>query len=166
MRQIKISPNIISEVKFSDDLKYRYFLKRRWSNGPVVLWIMLNPSTADEKFNDPTVKRCEVFSKTWGFSGYSVANLYAYRSTDPRQLKIVEDPTGSENDQNILELVSQSDLVIAAWGTHGINREQEVIKKVSCLKDIYCIGITKNGHPKHPLYVSSATEKILFKKMV
>ncbi|MCO4470957.1 MULTISPECIES: DUF1643 domain-containing protein [Streptococcus] len=141
------------EAILSEDRKYRYILSRIWDEAkPTVLFIGLNPSTADETTDDPTIRRCINFAKSWGYGGILVANLFAFRSTNPQRLYTEQDPVGSANDFYIKEYSDKSKLTIACWGNHGnfINRSEEVCKLVNSL---YCLDINKSGEPKHPLYV-------------
>lgn len=141
------------EAILSEDRKYRYILSRIWDEAkPTVLFIGLNPSTADETTDDPTIRRCINFAKSWGYGGILVANLFAFRSTNPQRLYTEQDPVGSANDFYIKEYSDKSKLTIACWGNHGnfINRSEEVCKLVNSL---YCLNINKSGEPKHPLYV-------------
>src|ERR1700761_9373795 len=103
-------------AKFSPDEKYRYTLSRRWSEGPLLTWLMFNPSTATEYTLDATVRRCMGFSKRWGYGGFVVVNLYAIRGTDPKTPAKVEDPIGPENDYWINEVFRETQDVICAWG--------------------------------------------------
>lgn len=148
-----------SDAIFSKDRnrKYRYILWRIWDETkPTVLFIGLNPSTADETTDDPTIRRCIDFAKSWGYGGIFVANLFAFRSTDPRRLYNEQDPVGSENDSYIKEYSDRSKLTIACWGNHGkfINRSKEVCNLVNSL---YCLDINITGEPRHPLYVKRNT---------
>jgi hypothetical protein len=135
--------------------QYRYLLWRVWNKSkPRVTFIMLNPSTADANEDDATIRRCVGFAKSWGYGGMEVVNLFAYRTTYPEYLKCVEDPIGPENDDYIGISAARSDIVIAAWGVNGghLKRNEAVCKM---LKTVYCIDTTKDGHPKHPLYLKS-----------
>lgn len=121
-----------------------------------VAFIGLNPSTADEMEDDPTIRRCVDFARRWGFSQLKMLNLFAFRSTDPRGLLEVDDPIGPENDCTIAKVVGGSDLVICAWGAFPANdRIQTVLGFVSAP---HCLGLTKNGAPRHPLYARATTE--------
>jgi hypothetical protein len=134
---------------FSEDKLYRYRLWRMWEEMPggTVLFVMLNPSTADADRFDPTVRRCFGFARDWGFGSMEVVNLFALRSTYPEQLKKVSDPVGPENDAIILKAVKESDLVVAAWGIHGKlhGRDMAVQKLVRGIRDLHCIGTAKAG---------------------
>lgn len=146
-----------STAVYSDCERYRYSLTRVWDQtGPKVLFVMLNPSTATEVQNDPTVERCERRARTLGFGGFRVTNIFAWRDTDPRNMRAASDPIGPDNDDTILQGAAWADLVIAAWGTHGahLNRGPEVAtllhQHASALSHL---GLSKAGHPKHPLYL-------------
>lgn len=144
---------------------YRYSLWRRWDHSkPKVVFIMLNPSTADHIVDDPTIRRCISFSKSWGFGSLEVVNLFAYRATDPRELIATEEPVGKLNDEYIKNAIMDASLTILAWGTKGIirDRNSEVLRIISD-NDLYCLEITKEGHPKHPLYVGNGTRPINYR---
>jgi hypothetical protein len=136
----------------SDDTKYRYQLSRIWDDSkPRILFIMLNPSTADSNNDDPTIRRVIGFAKLWGYGGLHVGNLYAYRSTDPKALKEVADPVGKENITHIQSLIRDSDRVVYAWG----NNKSEPAWLKELVPEPYCIDVSKYGIPKHPLYLKS-----------
>jgi hypothetical protein len=120
------------------------------------MFIGLNPSTADDQEDDPTVRRCIGFGRNWKFGGLILVNLFAYRSTDPAHLLDAVDPIGPENDRQILENARAAARIVLAWGTGGgfLDRDQHVL---SLLRGGYCLGTTKNGHPKHPLYLAGNT---------
>ena len=147
---------------FSRDGKYRYTLTRLWgSEGTSVLFICLNPSTADAYQDDPTVRRLIGFAQTWGFDEMTVANLFAYRATDPKRLKLIDDPVGPYNDKQLKLLYEACDMTIFPLGNHGSlkNRSSEVIKM---LGPAFCLGKTKLGEPKHPLYLPKKAERIVY----
>ena len=148
-----------SEVRFSPDpaATHRYYLRRTWDRTtPPVAFVMLNPSTADERENDPTITRAIGFARAMGAGGLVVLNLFALRSTDPLGLRAVADPVGPENDRVLSEETRGVAAVVFAWGTHGeyMNRARTVI---DLLKDRnpQCLHLTKQGHPGHPLYLSA-----------
>jgi len=146
---------------FDDNEKrtYRYALGRRWSEGPSILFIMLNPSTADEKVLDPTVRRCRTFAEKWGFGTLLVANLYALRSTDPKGLDEADDPVGPQNDMWIKNLAEQAACIVVAWGAlKWAQRREEPVRNLLNSATLYCLGTTKQGHPRHPLYVHGDTK--------
>jgi hypothetical protein len=137
---------------FSDCRKYRYALSRTWNGKKkTILFIGLNPSTADEKIDDPTIRRCIHYAQNWGYASLLMVNLFAYRATMPSELKNVKNPIGNDNDLHILELSKKADLAVAAWGNNGtlLNRDKE-IKKI--LPNLMCLKINKSGQPAHPLY--------------
>ncbi len=153
-----------STATYSDCERYRYALTREWEpDGRKVLFVMLNPSTATEVQNDPTVERCERRARALGFGAFRVCNIFAYRATDPRDMRAQPDPVGPENDAAILQGVDWADEIVAAWGTHGehLNRGTAV---ETLLRDAGTrpkhLGLTKAGHPKHPLYISYATRPV------
>ena len=134
----------------SQDGQYRYQLSRVWDETkPKILFVMLNPSTADANIDDPTIRRVVNFSKSWGYGGVFVGNLYAFRSTNPKNLKLANDPIGPENITHIKTLLEKTDRVIYAWGNN--RKEPEWLQKL--VETPYCIDISKKGIPKHPLYL-------------
>lgn len=144
---------------FSPDSIYRYQLSRSWDiDKPKILFIMLNPSTADEFVEDPTIRRIVNYAKDWGYGSVYVGNLYAFRSTDPKGLNSVEDPIGPENITNIQVLIGLVDKVVYAWGNE--RKEPEWLKKI--VTNPYCIDISKKGIPKHPLYLKKCLKPQLY----
>ena len=147
----------------SDDEKYRYSLTRivaPLTGEGTCTFVMLNPSTADGEQDDPTIRRCIGFARAWGFERLKVVNLYAYRATDPRDLWAV-DPyppyvtqIGPENDCTISKVIGGSDLVVCAWGagSRSPSREGQVLDLIGAP---HCLGLTKYGAPRHPLYVKA-----------
>ena len=143
---------------FSDCREYRYLLGRCWDGTlPSVLFICLNPSTADETTDDPTVRRCVGFAKTWGFGSVVIANLFALRSTDPFGLRSHPNPIGSENDEVLTRIGEACASIVFAWGCHGglLGRDQAMSQMYP---EAYCLGKTKDGHPRHPLYLPANTQ--------
>ena len=130
---------------------YRYWLRRRWGDGPEVVFIGLNPSTADDKTDDPTLRRIMGFSHKWGFSGVTVINLFAWRSQNPRELRKVEDPVGPRNNYWLKKLSHGTEPVVAAWGNGGGFRGRNQFA-LATVAQLYCFGKTGQGHPRHPLY--------------
>jgi hypothetical protein len=146
-------PVIRSSATLSRCRQYRYTLTRTWdSTGPTVVFVGLNPSTADAKIDDPTVRRCIGFARSWGFGKLILTNLFAFRSTDPNVLEHVADPIGPKNDQWIASTSEVADLTVVAWGIHGglQHRDQVVLE---LLREPHCLGTTKSGAPRHPLYL-------------
>lgn len=143
---------------------YRYSLTRIWNPDlQRVLFIMLNPSTADNYLDDPTIRRCIGFSKSWGYGSLEVVNLFAFRATNPDELKKCVDPIGPDNDNYINRAADQAKQIVMAWGTKGslFQRDKEVMKVLSRYITL-CIAVTKDGHPKHPLYIASDSQPVLF----
>lgn len=164
--QTKIDFTLKSAV-FSPCRTYRYTLERKWNDGDKTLnFIMLNPSTADENLEDPTIRRCCFFAKDNSFDGVIITNLFAFRATLPSDMKKYPWPTGPENDRYVLESASRASTVIAAWGSHGshLNRSDAVCKLLSDI-DLYCISLTKDGFPGHPLYLPKNAAPFLFRKL-
>lgn len=137
----------------SDCGQYRYMLAR--GTGPRrLIFVMLNPSTADAELDDPTIRRCKAFAAALGYTGIIVLNLYAFRATQPADLWIQSDPIGPRNDAHIEQLAS-GDTVVCAW---GVNAKPERVAQVAALlreagAKLTCLGVTKSGAPRHPLYV-------------
>ncbi|MEM1004988.1 MAG: DUF1643 domain-containing protein [Pseudomonadota bacterium] len=147
-----------STAIYSDCERYRYSLTRMWDpQGRKALFVMLNPSTATEVQNDPTVERCERRARALGFGAFQVTNIFAWRDTDPRKMRAAACPVGPENDRAILSGVDWADQVIAAWGTHGAHLERgpavETLLRGTG-QPLFHLGLTKDGHPKHPLYIA------------
>lgn len=144
-------------ARFSPCMRYRYRLWREWEPSlPTICFVMLNPSTADEVANDPTVERCQRRARECGYGRLEVVNIFALRSTDPDALKVELDPVGPENDDHIIDAASRSDVVVCAWGNHGrwLSRGSAVAGLLSAHGiDLHHLGITGGGHPRHPLYV-------------
>ena len=157
---------LLPAAYISADGLYRYDLLRQWGTDEdgQVCWVMLNPSTADATLDDPTIRRCVGFSMAWGFGSLIVVNLFAWRSTDPKALLSAPDPIGPENDACIERAVRNADLTVCAWGTKGglLNRAAKVTQALSG-HDLHALDITKDGHPKHPLYVRGDTEPTLYR---
>lgn len=143
---------------------YRYHLWREWGDKMNrVCWVMLNPSTACATTDDPTIRRCLSFSKRWGFGALDVVNLFAFRATSPRDCMAAADPIGPENDGYLEAITSTCELVVCAWGTRGAFRERDLralehFSQTVAHKRLRCLGVTQDGHPKHPLYLAGATE--------
>lgn len=142
---------------FSEDRKYRYSLSRDWdASKPLLNFCMLNPSTADENVNDPTIERCIARAKLMGYGGIVITNIFAFRSTDPKNLKKTRDPVGWENDRYITIAAQISKMTICGWGKHG-SIEDRGNKVLEILKfwgnKVYALKINKDGSPAHPLYI-------------
>ncbi|MEM9437704.1 MAG: DUF1643 domain-containing protein [Pseudomonadota bacterium] len=157
-----------STAVYSDCERYRYMLTRVWEpDGRKALFIMLNPSTATEVQNDPTVERCERRARALGFGAFRVLNIFAWRDTDPKKMRAATDPVGPGNDAAILESLAWADQIIAAWGTHGahLERGSAVAGMLRASgRPIYHLGLSKAGHPKHPLYIPYDQQPILWSR--
>jgi len=149
---------------FSPDRSYRYDLWRTWDDAKrTVVFIGLNPSTANENEDDATVRRCIAFAATWGYGSLCMLNLFAYCATDPAQMKRAADPIGASNNGHILDVLGGAGLSIAAWGVHGehLGRDRELLRLIPWR--LHCLGMTKDGHPRHPLYLSKLSRPAVFK---
>lgn len=146
-----------STAIYSPCERYRYALTRIWdASGDRVTFVMLNPSTATEVQNDPTVERCERRARTLGYGAFRVTNIFAWRDTDPKAMRAAPEPIGPENDAAILDACDWADRTICAWGTHGafLNRGPAVESLIRATGIApYHLGLSKAGHPKHPLYL-------------
>jgi hypothetical protein len=141
--------------------RYRWWLRRSFvtGDGRIVCFVMLNPSTADALEDDPTIRRCVGFARAWGFSCLSVRNLFAFRATNPQALLWAEDPVGPQGDAE-LRAARTADLVVAAWGAHvPFGRDRQALRLLVGVP-LVCLGLTKHGHPRHPLYVRSDVRPI------
>lgn len=163
-----LADGVIGTAEISDDERYRYTLTRSWGTRPLgVLWIMLNPSTASAEDDDPTLRRVQSFTRAWSYDRLVVANLFALRATDPKALHCAA-PIGDDNDARLEALMRDqaTDLVIAAWGTHGglRFRDAAVIAMAGrCDRSLHALELTKNGKPKHPLYAKGDRKPIVFR---
>ena len=146
----------------SEDRKYRYVLSRIWDESkPLVVIIGLNPSTADEKDDDNTIKKCINFSKNWGYGGLYMWNLFAFRATAPSDMFNASSPIGEENSKYIEKYSKLSDKVICAWGNNGNfkNRSKEVLLNI---ENKFYLKLNKTGEPAHPLYLNKNLIPIKF----
>jgi len=156
------------DVIFSPDRRYRYTLWRGTdvlspSYPKIAMFIGLNPSTADELRDDPTVRRCIGFAERWGCNKMVMTNLFAFRATNPTDMVGELNPCGDDNDHWLMECASQSNIIVAAWGTHGkfLGRDEEVVKLLGPER-LLCLSTNKDGTPRHPLYVPYHTELFNF----
>lgn len=156
---------------FSEDQRHRYHLWRVPADAPrytgprpkFPLFVMLNPSTATHEVTDPTITRCANFARSWGYYDFQVVNLFSLRATDPKQLLFDDAPEGDpENLQWITASAVEADVVVCAWGVHGSLRDRndtviEAIVNAGAGPKLRCLGVTKAGHPRHPLYLPKTT---------
>ena len=124
------------------------------------MFIGLNPSTADETEDDPTVIRCIKYAKSWGYGGVCMANLFAFRATKPKVMRAANDPIGRDNDRWLVDLSQKTDLVVAAWGNHGgfLGRSNEVTQLIP---NLHYLELNKSGEPAHPLYLKASLQPAL-----
>lgn len=143
------------ETIFSPCRTYRYTLWRTFGameGDGYAMFIGLNPSTADEVNDDPTIRKCIAFAKTWGYGTLCMTNLFAFRATQPTDMKASSDPIGPDNDTHLVKLAQDAKVVVAAWGTDGVHlgRDQRVR---AIVPNLHYLRKTKDGHPGHPLYL-------------
>lgn len=157
-------PVVSGAAGFSPCRRYRYWLTRVWDvASPLVCFLMLNPSLADEETDDPTLRRCMGFARAWGAGGVALVNLFAYRTPYPRELLAAPDPVGPENDYWVAECTAGR-RVIAAWGSaaHRLGgRDREVLRTLSA-RTLECLGTTSDGSPRHPLRLRADTVPVPF----
>lgn len=142
-----------SSAVFSKDRIYRYELWRKYDNNlPFCMFIALNPSTATETEDDPTVRRCIQYSKDWRYGGLCMTNIFAFRATNPKDMMKFNEPIGPENNETLKRLSEKAGIIVAAWGKEGtfMNRGQEII---DLIPNLYCLKKNKDGSPSHPLYL-------------
>jgi hypothetical protein len=155
-----------SQAVYSPCEAYRYALTRVWDvSAPRAVFVMLNPSTATEVQNDPTVERCERRARALGFGGFRVVNIFAYRATDPRLMRAQADPVGPGNDAALVEAAGWGDQIICAWGNHGAHLGRGAAAEALLRaqgKPLFHLSLTKEGVPKHPLYIGYAVQPMLW----
>lgn len=151
--------------------RYRYRLWRTWDSAlPRVAFVMLNPSTADHREDDPTIRRCIGFARQWGYGSLGVVNLFAYRTPSPVALARAVDPVGPDNDRHLRAVCGRARDVVVAWGVHGRlhGRDRAVVALLARRgrrdrgdrgqrAPLLCLGTTRGGHPRHPLYLARDT---------
>lgn len=163
--------------QFSPCCKWRYTLWREWHEGELMpngilggiyrdrflMVIGLNPSTADETQDDPTIRRCIGYAKRWGFGALCMTNLFAWRDTDPRKMRAAAEPVGKNNDYWIGQMASNAGMILAAWGAHGTHLGRAAAVRRFIAQPIYCLAINADGSPKHPLYCRADLQPIELK---
>jgi hypothetical protein len=149
---------------FSECGEYRYCLWREWdkSNPEYALFILLNPSTADETNDDRTIRRCIDYAKQWGYGALCVVNLLAYRATKPAAMKKHRSPVGRDNDEWLKDMAKDAKVIVAAWGTHGTHLKRDTVVKDLFAGKLSCIKLSKSGHPRHPLFLPRTLQPIPF----
>ena len=160
VKPLDMMPTQVRTAVFSQDLKYRYLLSRRWAyrDGNLIVWVMLNPSTANDTENDPTIERCMRRSIEWGYAGMDVVNLYAFRATSPANLFKADDPVGPMNEDALNAAFSRAEMILLGWGAHARHTEQEraVLRELAgplTADKVHFLKIGKGGAPSHPLYL-------------
>lgn len=150
---------MIRAADFSSCGTWRYTLRRTWAKDrPRLLWILLNPSTADETRDDPTNRRGMRFAYSWRYGSLVFCNLFAVRTPEPAEMKKAADPIGPKNNGWIVGEAHDADKIVLGWGVHGdyMGRDEQVLELLKDF-DLYCLGRTKAGFPKHPLYLKKST---------
>lgn len=149
---------------FSPCGHYRYSLGRHWGEGESIAWIMLNPSTADAEKEDPTIRRVITFSKAFGAGRAVIVNLYALKATYPKELYLHHDPVGPQNAHYLHAAIRDAARVVCAWGANKVHPEDVKVVRMlkQCSKQAFCLGLTKEGKPRHPLYVRNGTRPMPF----
>jgi hypothetical protein len=152
--------------------QYRYRLTRRWGDESVAMgstlmpFLMLNPSTADASQDDPTIRRCMGFARREGAHGITVVNVGAYRATDPKDWAKARDPFGPDNFSHIYDVAELAGYIVAAWGSNSAAREPARLilgrLKYMGIGVVLCLGTTKDGSPRHPLYVRADQPLVRF----
>ncbi len=148
-------------AKFSECRKYRYSLWRIWDESKgIVMFIGLNPSTADENEDDPTIRRCIKFAESWGYGGIVMCNLFAFKATQPENMKKTALPIGFDNDKHLIDWNVFAQKTIAAWGNDGsyLRRSEEIKRMLS----LHYLKLNKSGEPAHPLYLKGDLKPILW----
>jgi hypothetical protein len=152
-------------AEISDCGRYRWWLRRSWQagNGKTVCFIMLNPSTADAMIDDPTIRRCIGFVKSWGYSTLDVRNLFPLRATNPKELLTkIDDPFGGQRGINEVMAARTGDLIITAWGAFVPYERDRAVLELMGGTPLHHLGLTKHCKPRHPLYVRGDQEPILW----
>lgn len=158
-----------AHATFSACGKYRYALRRRWNSGAskICTFIMLNPSTADETNDDPTVRRCIGFAQKWNYDALLVLNLFAFISSNPQEMLAASDPIGPENDRHLLDAAGDAtafgNRIVCAWGSFkGITQRVASVRKLLADGNFSALKLSKHGNPWHPLYVPANQQLIAF----
>lgn len=163
---------MLKNAKFNEDRTHRFFLSRLWDNAhSKILFIGINPSTADETEDDHTVTRLIKFSQSWGFGGFTIVNLYSFITPEPDDMKkfymgLSKHQLNLHNKENLNEILRRAricSMVVFCWGANADLDDIMAYKLVRTFKDAYCFGHTKDGHPKHPLFLASHTQLIKFR---
>lgn len=173
--QTELLPSPRNACVFSACEQYRYALIHSWGvvddcfvqveprpDEKRIMWIGLNPSTADQNQLDPTLRRIRWFSHQFGFRSFVMTNLFAYRATKPRAMLRHANPIGTDNDAMLTEAAKSAGMIIACWGTHGAHLARDVSVRKLINAPLFCLGINEGGTPRHPLYVPGIQKPIPF----
>jgi hypothetical protein len=158
--QRSLLPSVAGSAIFGGPMKvYRYALHRQWDDSlPAVMFVMLNPSTATEGMDDPTIWRCQDFARRWGYGSLFVGNVFAYRTTNPRNLMRAHDPVGPDNDHHLLDMASHSRFIVLAHGKLHRTFKSRGEHVVRLFRQqgyaLHALCLNADGTPRHPLYVS------------
>jgi hypothetical protein len=153
---------------FSPCRRYRYTLWRDWSDlaTPDTGYLMvigLNPSTADETDDDPTIRKCKAFARQFGYTSLCMTNLFAWRDTDPAKMKKAEEPIGPDNDTHLLHCAAHAGMILAAWGKHGAHRDRAAaVVKLLAQSSLHALRLNNDGSPEHPLYIPYTVQPVPF----
>jgi hypothetical protein len=156
---------ISTGAEFSSCRTWRYTLWRIWDEAaPYLNVIGLNPSTATETLDDPTIRRCIAFARSWGYGGLYMTNAFAFRATLPKVMKKAAEPVGADNDLWLKKTAESAGLVVAAWGREGGFRDRDRAI-LTMIPNLHCFRVTpKTGYPEHPLYLPGDLKPIPYKK--
>lgn len=159
-----------SQAVYSPCEQYRYWLSRTWEDGPTVSFVGLNPSTATEATDDPTVRRCRRFAERWGYGGFIMLNLFAFRATEPKEMKVQEHPVGSETDRYLLEGAYQSQEIVCCWGIHGHFRGRaayvEKMLRAEYSAKLRYLRLVSGGTPGYPLYLPNSVKREVWNELL
>ena len=162
-------PPLFKWAHISECGKYRYTLERRWDHGPLLPFIMLNPSTADADIDDPTIRRCMGFACREGFGGIIVGNLFAFRATDPKVMLAAPNRVGPLNEKTLFDIATRAWLeevpIVAAWGSNADGKGGFTVARLRGIgATVKCLGMTKGGEPRYPLYVKGDQPLVEYRK--
>lgn len=165
---LSVENTAVFDKRFLDDHGnriFRYSLIRTWRVGHLgkLVFVMLNPSVADARINDSTVRKCMVWAQKWGYRTLEVVNLFSFRSKSPKIMKAAKDPVGPLNDEFIGQACREAELVICAWGAHGTfqGRANHVVRNVLSGVKVHALKRAEGGQPWHPLYLRNDSKPFL-----
>lgn len=162
------NPPITKSASLSRCKKYRYQLERSWGKHTprksTVVFIGLNPSTADATLDDPTIRKCMAYARAWQFNKLIMVNLFAWRATDPSELYATKNPVGNQNDRFIEQAVASSSLVVACWGEHGVLLNRATLVRAQFQRRLHCLKTNSSGQPTHPLYLPATLKPVKLPK--